>query len=124
MNEAPRTELVELVDETSVVARGNVDRVWFVKLRDAWVRARHVPGARVELLSRAPGIVVRARVTVELPRDALVECRESRPAVSRQSTLEHLTAARRTAPRRHTTKRYRVARGGRLEPAENGQDGG
>lgn len=112
------------MDETSVAARGNVERVWFVKLRDVWVRAKQVPGARVELLSRAPGVIVRARVTLELPRDALVECRESRPAESRKSTLEHLTAASRTPPRRHITKRYRVARGGTLSPAENAPNGG
>lgn len=120
MNEAPRTELVELFEETTVAARGNVERVWYVKVRDAWLRARNAPTARVELLSRAPGVIVRARVTLELPRGALVECRESRPAASRQSTLEHLTAARRAPPRRHTAKRYRVVRGGALEPEGNG----
>jgi hypothetical protein len=120
LSEAPRTELVELVEETTVAARGNVQRAWFVKLRDAWVRARNVPGASAELLSRGPGVVVRIRITLELPRGALVECRESRPSASRQSTLEHLTAARRAPPRRHTTKRYRVARRGALEPEGDG----
>jgi hypothetical protein len=120
LSEAPRTELVELVEETTVAARGNVHRAWFVKLRDAWVRARSVPGANVELLSRGPGVVVRIRVTLELPRGTLVECRESRPSASRQSTLEHLTAARRAPPRRQTTNRYRVARRGALEPEGDG----
>jgi hypothetical protein len=120
LSEAPRTELVELVEDTTVAARGTVERTWFVKVRDAWVRARHAPGARVELLSRGPGVVVRARVTLHLPRGTLVERRDSRPAASRQSTLEHLTAARRSPPRRHSARRYRVARGGVLEPEENG----
>lgn len=122
MSEAPRRELVELVEETTVAARGNVERAWFVKVGDGWVRARNAPGARFELLSRGPGVVVRARITLELPRGAEVERRESRPSATAQSTLEHLTAARRGPQRRFVTKRYRVARGGALEAVGNGRD--
>jgi hypothetical protein len=115
-----RTELVEVIDEACVVARGNVERVWFVELRDGWIRAKTFPSANSEFLSRGAGVIFRQRIRLQLPQGTLLERRESRPIPSVRTTLEHLTAAARTPARRHTRVRYRVGRGGALIPEGDG----
>jgi hypothetical protein len=118
--QASRTELVEVIDEACVVPGGNVERVWFVELRDGFIRAKHSPTAKSEFLSRGPGVIFRMRILLELPQGTLLERRESRPVPSTRTTLEHLTAAARTPARRHSRSRYRVGRGGSLTPEDDG----
>lgn len=111
---------MEVIDEACVVPRGNVERFWFVELRDGWIRAKSSPSAKSEFLSRGPGVIFRQRILLELPKGTLLERRESRPDPSARTTLEHLTAAARGPARRHSRVRYRVGRGGSLIPEDDG----
>jgi hypothetical protein len=118
--QAGRTELVEVIDEACVVPGGNVERIWFVELRDGVIRAKNSPTATSEFLSRGPGVIFRQRIRLELPQGTRLERRESRPVPSTRTTFEHLTAALRTPARRHSRFRYRVGRGGALIPEDDG----
>lgn len=110
-----RLETLRLVEEELVAGRGSSAVNWFVRKNDGWVRAGTYPGARVERLSRGPGVVWRTRVELELPRGALLERVASEPLGERASTVEHLTRARPGVKRRTVRTRYRVGPRGELE---------
>jgi hypothetical protein len=115
--EAQPLETVVLVEEESIVLGAKIVVSWHVPHHDGTLRAPRHPSARTEPLERPPGVVFRTRITLALPRGALVTRVEDRPSTRTRSTLEHLTGGNRGPLRRVTRRRYRVGRGGGLEEA-------
>jgi hypothetical protein len=112
-------ELVVLVDEEFVGERGSVKVTWLVAHNDGFVPAVKSPGARSERLDAGPGVVWRSRTEVELARGSLVVRVETRPAVVRGSTLEHLTGSARSKRAKVVRSRFVVGPRGMLAPSRD-----
>lgn len=112
-HEGPR-ERVTLEEEETVV-RGRPSTVTYrVQLNDGWVRARSHPTARVEPLDRAPGVVYRLRIELELEQGTLVERVEVGRAAKPKSTVAHLLSS--GSGGAVVRRRFAVAAGGALRP--------
>ena len=107
---------VHLLDEATVVERGERVRVWFVPEGDTWVRAADHPEAEVEKEfsergdSCPPGTIWQRSIELVLaPRTPLL-CRVTRPLIEALQTVDYMTKERRTM-RRHVEERWFVLTG-------------
>jgi hypothetical protein len=103
---------VHVVDEATVVARGQRLRVWYLGLNDGWVRAQDHPGAELEEAfadrrdkSCPPGTIWRREIELVLPRGTPLLSRVTTPLVERLAPLEYLTKERR-GMRRHVEETW------------------
>jgi hypothetical protein len=112
---SPIIELVEVVDEESIVERGTGQVNWFVRLNDAWVHVSTWPGARQERLDAGAGTVWQSRTELDLPRGTRLMRVESRPSTyARESPLEYLTRGAPSKRRKTRRNYYLVGRSGAL----------
>jgi len=88
---------IHLIDEAVVVSRGERVQVWFVQLRDGWVRAHEHPEAELQTHSSErddpscpPGTIWQRQIELRLPRDTLLLRRTSEPLESHHSPLTYL----------------------------------
>ena len=112
---------VAVVESEQVVARGVRCVRWRLLggARDANVA--ELPGARVESLPSAPGVVWQRRIELSLPVGARLEREVTSPGdAPRRDVLEHLERKRRGVAQRVARDRYVVLRDGRLEREEGG----
>lgn len=106
------TYRVHVVDEATVVARGQRLRVWFLGLNDGWVRAKDHPNAELEEAfaerrdaSCPPGTIWRREIELVLPRGTPLLSRVSTPLVEALAPLDYLTKERR-GMRRHVEETW------------------
>lgn len=102
----------QLIDEATVVERGEQVKVWFVPLRDSWVRAKDHPGAVVDGDSGEqntnfcpPGTIWQRTIELTLPAKTPLLCRVTRPLIESWATVDYFTKDRR-AVRRHVEERW------------------
>lgn len=102
----------QLIDEATVVERGEQVKVWFVPLNDAWVRAKDHPLAVVDGDSGEnnasfcpPGTIWQRTIELTLPAKTPLLCRVTRPLVESWATVDYFTKDRR-AMRRHVEERW------------------
>lgn len=114
---------VHLVDEATVVERGERVRVWFLPLEDSWIRAATHPSAETNLHDSGerdpgcpPGTVWQRHVELLLPRRTPLLSRVTTPLVERLNPIQYLTKDRRGV-RRHVEEtwfevvgNYRISR--------------
>lgn len=112
MKTPPATYRVHLVDEATVVARGQRLRVWFLGLNDGWVRAKDHPEAQLEEAfaerrdtSCPPGTIWRREIELILPRGTPLLSRVTTPLVEAFAPLDYLTKERRGV-RRHVEETW------------------
>lgn len=91
------TYRVHLLDEATVVARGERVRVWFVPHADSWVRAADHPDATVEMTSSErgdqgcpPGTVWQRSVDLILPAETPLLSRTTSPRTEVLEPMEYL----------------------------------
>ena len=117
------TQIVEVIDEERVVARGTAQVNWFVRDNDAWVHVSSWPGARSERLAAGAGTVWQSRTELDLARGARLMRVESRPSdYSRDSPLEYLTRGAPSKSRKLRRNYYLVGRQGDLVPSADDPD--
>ena len=112
---APKLETVELFEDEHIVPRGSARSTWHVRTGRVWVRAREVPGARLQQLDPAPGCVWRCRIEVELAPGTELLLTQSVPLLAKKGPLEYLERGQ-AAGRRVRRTHHRVGSGGKLEP--------
>jgi hypothetical protein len=116
-------EVVEVIDEERIVARGTAQVNWFVRLNDAWVHVSAWPGARSERLNAGAGTVWQSRTEIEVPRGARMMRVESRPSsYARESPLDYLTRGAPSKSRKLRRNYYFVGRQGDLIATPEGPD--
>lgn len=117
------TYRVHLLDEATVVERGERVRVWFIPYGDAWIRAAEHPAATVELSSAErsgescpPGTIWQRSVELILPAKTPLLSRITSPLTERLEPMEYLKRGR-LGTRRHVNEswfqvvgNYRIAR--------------
>lgn len=88
---------VHVVDEATVVPRGERLCVWWVRQGDGWVRAVQHPEADVEAAqsergdaSCPPGTIWIRNIELSLPESTLLRCHVSEPAPERLEPIEYL----------------------------------
>jgi len=111
---ASRLQTVELFEDEHIVARGSARSTWHVRVNDGWVRARELPGARLQRLEQGPGSVWKCRIELELTPGTELLLTQSVPLVARKTPLAHLESGP-GAGRQIREIRHRVGRDGRLE---------
>jgi hypothetical protein len=119
---------VHLVDEATVVARGERVRVWFLPLNDGWVRAKDHPDAEIEEAkaerrdkSCPPGTIWRREIELMLPRGCPLLSRVTSPLIEALGTMDYLTRERK-GMRRHTEETWMTVVGNyRLKKSEEPQ---
>lgn len=106
------TYRVHLVDEATVVARGERLRVWFLRLNDGWVRAKDHPDAELEEAfserrdkACPPGTIWRREIELVLPRGTLLLSRVTTPLVEAYAPLDYLMKERHSV-RRHVEETW------------------
>lgn len=112
LDSAPATYRVHLVDEATVVERGERVRVWFLPFNDGWIRAKDHPAANLEE-ARAdrrdencpPGTIWRRSIELLLPRNTPLLSRVTSPLVERLAPMEYLTKEKR-GMRRHVEETW------------------
>ena len=109
-----KLETVELHEDEHIVPRGSARSTWHVKVKDAWVRAPDVPGARVTQLDPAPGSVWRRRIELELAAGTALLLTESSPLFTYKTPLAHLQHGP-AAERRVRRLPHHVGKGGRVQ---------
>ena len=95
-----------LVDEATIVDRGERVKVWFIPWQSTWIRAKDHPDATVDEVSsdaRAnrcpPGTVWQRSIELSLlPRTPLL-CRITRPLLESLGTVDYMTKDRRSVRR-------------------------
>jgi hypothetical protein len=113
-------ELVEVIDEERIVARGTGQVNWFVRQNDAWVHVSAWPGARSERLNASAGTVWQSRTELDLPRGTRLMRVESRPSnYARETPLEYLTRGAPSKSRQLRRNYYLVSRAGQLTPTRD-----
>lgn len=112
MNRPPATYRVHLVDEATVVERGERVRVWFLEWGDTWVRAKDHPAAELEEAradrrdqSCPPGTIWRRTIELVLPAGCSLFSRVTTPLVETFDTMTYLTKERHTM-RRHVSETW------------------
>ncbi|HKO48021.1 MAG TPA: hypothetical protein VJV79_09875 [Polyangiaceae bacterium] len=116
-------EVVEVIDEERIVARGTAQVNWFVRLNDAWVHVSAWPGARSERLNAGAGTVWQSRTEIDVPRGARLMRVESRPSgYARESPLEYLTRGAPSKSRKLRRNYYFVGRQGDLIATPDGPE--
>lgn len=117
---------VEVVEDATVVARGERVRSWFVRLNDGWVRAATHPLAVSDEASSEigddrcpPGTIWRRAIELELPQGTLLCAVETSPHVERRDPVEYLTREQLGMQRRTRRTHYRVAGNYRLVPVKS-----
>jgi hypothetical protein len=107
---------VELVESEEVVGRGVRCVRWRLLSGARGTAVARVPGAVVESLPSAPGVVWQRRIELSLPVGARLEREVTSPRESsRVEVLEHLGRERRGVAQRVAKDCYVVLRDGRLE---------
>lgn len=104
---------MHLIDEATVVDRGERLRVWFLRQKDTWVRAADHPEASVDLSSAEtshapcpPGTIWQRTVELLLPRHSLLLCRVTRPHIQESwSPIDYLKRGQ-WGTQRHITETY------------------
>jgi len=120
---SPPQEVVEVVDEERIVARGTAQVNWFVRQNDAWVHVSAWPGARSERLNAGAGTVWQSRTEIDVPRGARMMRVESRPSgYARESPLEYLTRGAPSKSRKLRRNYYFVGRHGELIATADGPE--
>jgi hypothetical protein len=111
------TYRVHLIDEATVVERGERLRVWFLELKDGWVRAKDHPAAELEEVSAErrdqacpPGTIWRRTIELVLPAETLLLSRVTTPLLEHFDAMEYLTKERR-AMRRHVEETWFIVSG-------------
>lgn len=127
MNEGPPLYRVLVTDEATVVARGERVRVWYVRLRDGWVRAREHPEAQVDEVSSErrdercpPGTIWQRSVELALPPGTILRCAVSSPREETLSAVDYLTRGRVTKSRSVSESYHRLVGNYRLAIAARG----
>jgi len=114
-----------LIDEATIVERGERVKVWFLPWGETWIRAKDHPNAQldeVSSLTRATqcpaGTVWQRSIEIALaPRTPLL-CRITRPLIENFQTLDYMTKDRRMM-RRHVEERWYLLVGNyRLTPSQ------
>lgn len=115
------TYRVHLIDEATVVQRGERLRVWFLELGDTWVRAKDHPSAQLDEVDAErrdpgcpPGTIWRRTIELVLPADTPLLSRVTTPLVERLDAMEYLTKERRGMRRHIEETWFRVAGNYRL----------
>lgn len=112
-----------LIDEATIVERGERVKVWFLPWGETWIRAKDHPSAQLEEVSslmratQCPaGTVWQRSIEIALaPRTPLL-CRITRPLIESLETLDYMTKDRRMM-RRHVEERWYLLVGNyRLAP--------
>lgn len=117
MKTSTATYRVHLVDEATVVARGQRLRVWFLGLNQGWVRAKDHPHAELEEAfaerrdkSCPPGTIWRREIELILPRGTPLLSRVTTPLVEALAPLDYLMKERRGV-RRHVEETWFLVEG-------------
>lgn len=110
---------IHVVDEASIVERGEQLRVWYVEEGQSFVKAHESPHA-VKLEGEddevPPGIVWRRSTELVLPRGTLLFCRVTSPRIEVRDPLEYLTRGELGMHRATRETFFRVLGNYRLEP--------
>ncbi len=92
---------IQLVDEATIVERGERVRVWFLPLNDGWVRAKDHPLAQTEEASTdnrdprcPPGVIWRRSIELLLPPKTHLLSRVTRPLIQKLGTMDYLTQSK------------------------------
>jgi hypothetical protein len=108
---------VHLVDEATVVERGERLRVWFLPHNDTWIRAKDHPGAEQdEALSDRqdqhcpPGTIWKRQLELRLPPGTPLLSRVTTPLIEKMEALSYLMKERR-GMRRHIEETWFVVVG-------------
>lgn len=116
---------MHVVDEASVVPRGERLRIWWVRRNDGWVRAAEHPGAQIESASAEggdescpPGTIWIRNVELLLPAQTLLRCHLSEPAPERLEPIEYLRRGKLGVARARRETFFRVVGNYRLERAD------
>lgn len=103
---------VHLVDEATVVDRGERVRVWFLPLADGWVRAKDHPAAELDeaRADRAdatcpPGTLWKRHIELTLDEGCPVLSRVTTPLVEKLDPMAYLVKERRSV-RRHVEETW------------------
>jgi hypothetical protein len=107
-------EVVVLTEEEVIVANGPASVRWIVPYNDGSLRAQRHPTAKAEQLPRGSGIVWRTRITLELPRGAIILRVREQPQKRGRSALDYLTSGAEGGAHDVTRTRFRVGAGGEL----------
>jgi hypothetical protein len=101
-----------LVDEATVVERGEQVKVWFVPFRDSWIRAKDHPDAELDEVSSEarsvrcpPGTIWQRRIDITLPVKTPLLCRVTEPLIETMGMIDYMTRERR-GMRRHIDERW------------------
>src|SRR5690606_16137145 len=114
-----------LIDEATIVERGERVKVWFLPWGETWIRAKDHPNAQLDEVSsfaratQCPaGTVWQRSIEIALaPRTPLL-CRITRPLIESFQTLDYMTKDRRMM-RRHVEERWYLLVGNyRLTPSQ------
>lgn len=111
---------VHVVDEATVVPRGERVRIWWIRLNDGWVRAAEHPDATVEAAAEGegescpPGTIWVRRIDVVLAERTLLRCHLSEPSPERLEPIEYLRRGRLGVARSRRETYFRVAGNYRL----------
>jgi len=116
---------VHLVDEATVVARGERVRVWFLPIGDGWVRAKDHPGAQLEEAraerrdpSCPPGTIWQREIELLLPAGTPLLSRVTTPLIEDLAPLDYMTKDRRGMRRRVQESWFVVEGNYRLKKAK------
>lgn len=112
-----------LIDEATIVERGERVKVWFLPCGETWIRAKDHPSAQSDEVSsdarttRCPaGTVWQRTIEIALAPKTPLLCRITRPLIESLQTVDYMTKDRR-AMRRHVEERWYLLVGNyRLAP--------
>ncbi len=106
-----------MIDEATIVERGEQVKVWFLPWRDTWIRAKDHPDAEIDEVSSVarstscpPGTVWRRSIELSLPPKTPLLCRITRPLIEDLAAVEYMTKDRR-GMRRHVREIWYVVSG-------------
>ncbi len=105
---------VHLLDEATVVERGEQVKVWFLPWQDSWIRAKDHPAAELEEVSsdrRATGCpagtIWQRHIELTLPPKTPLLCRVTRPLIESLRTVDYMTRDRKLV-RRHVDELWYI----------------
>lgn len=101
-----------MIDEATVVERGERVRVWFLPYNDSWVRAKDHPQAGLEEVNSEernprcpPGTIWRREVELLLPAGTPLLSRVTTPLIEDLEPMEYLVRNKHTM-RRHISETW------------------